>query len=134
MSPVRAEDFVYLEVAVPRDRTGGDWRNALTHVTNAEKAFALGDDAAVFRHLRGALDALPGAKQHIFDALPEPKRERINSLARDVGQFLHLGRHVSDAGKEAGVFPVDHLDAEYALAQMRVLMSYASRLLSRSTA
>jgi hypothetical protein len=132
LSPTRAEDYVYLEVAIPRGDTAAAWRNTLTHLTSAEKAFAIGDDAAVFGHLRAAFDALPGAKQHIFDSLPQPKRGVVDKLSREIGEFLHLGRHVAAPGDaDPGAFPVDHIDAEYAIAQMKLLLSYASRILSR---
>ena len=132
MAPTRAEDYVYLEVAIPRGAGSAKWRQSLSHLTRAEAAFAHGDDAAVFGHLRAALDALPGAKKNIFDSVPEPKRERVDAIVHEVGQFLHLGRHVTAVGADAGAFPVDRLDAEYALAQMKVLFSYASRLLART--
>jgi hypothetical protein len=134
LAPIRSEDYVYLEVSVPRGAASTSWRAALQHFTQAEKALVLGDDAAVFVHLRGVMDALPGAKANIFDALPEPKRKRVDAIAREVGQFLHLGRHVAASGADAGSFPVDHVDAEYAIAQMKVLISYASRLLARGAA
>ncbi len=119
-------DYIPLELLVPRSALGEPWRKALSHVTNAKRAHALGDDPAVFGHLRGALDSVPGAKQEIFDALPEPKRTEVDALVTALGKFLHAGRHIDQA---TGGFPVDHIDAGFALNLMDVLLSYASRAL-----
>jgi len=122
-------DYLPLELFVPRSPAGDSWRQSIGHLDSAEKAYALGDDPSVFVHLRGALDALPGAKQHIFDSLPEPKRTEVDKLATALGQFLHKGRHVSGQGADQGTFPVDHIDAGFALNMMKVLLSYTSRTL-----
>ncbi len=52
----------------------------------------------------------------------------------EVGDYLHLGRHVAVVGPTPGEFPVDHLDTEYAIAQFKVLLSYASRILALAAA
>lgn len=123
-------DYIPLELLVPRCALGKPWRKALSHVANAKRAYALGDDPAVFGHLRGALDSVPGAKQEIFDVLPEPKRTEVDALVTALGKFLHAGRHVDQA---TGGFPVDHIDAGFALNLMDVLLSYASRALEAAT-
>lgn len=124
-------DYVPLELLVPRGAVGDVWRTALGHVAKAKRAYTLGDDPAVFGHLRAALDAAPGAKQHIFDVMAEPKRTEVDALVTALGRFLHAGRHV-DA--DTGEFPVDHIDAGFALNLMDILLSYASRALEAAAA
>jgi hypothetical protein len=127
LTPIRRTDYLYLEVELARATVDG-WEPALTLLQQAEDAYALGDDSSVFLRLRGCLDALPGAKQAIVDAVTDPvKRKGINDLTRAVGNFLHLGRHVSTAGSpEPGTFPVNRVDASCALALMKVLLAYLS--------
>ena len=125
-----ASTIMFLEIAVPLGDVGADWQNVLLNFTKAQKAFALGDDPSVFNHLRGSFDALPGAKKSIFDSLPDGKREEVNKLTTALSAYLHSGRHVTAAGEQAGTFPVDHLDAGFALNLMQVLLSYISRALA----
>jgi hypothetical protein len=133
LSPTRQEDYVYLEIAVPRGTAATAWRNSLALLIKAEEAYAKGDDASAFTHLRGIIDALPGAKKHIFDALPEPKRGKIDDLLKSYGEYLHAGRHVAATGPTPGTFPVDHIDTAFAIAACKILLSYASLTLTRST-
>jgi len=126
LSSIRQEDFVYLEIAVPRGAAAAGWYNSLSLLAKAEEAYAKGDDTSVFANLRGVIDSLPGAKQHIFDALPEPKRGKIDDLVKSYGEYLHAGRHVAVSGPMEGSFPVDHLDAAFAISACKVLLSYAS--------
>lgn len=129
LQPTGGNDFVYLEVAIPRDQAADAWRRTLSHLDAADKAYALGDDAAVFHHLRGALDALPGAKKHIVDGLPEPQRGAVDSLILAIGNYLHLGRHVASDGEVAGAFPVDRQAANFAIGLIRLLVAYLSQVL-----
>jgi hypothetical protein len=126
VTPVGTSDFIFTEVAVPRGPVGDDWRIAIDLLGQAEKAFVLGDDAAVFLHLRGAIDALPGAKKNIFDDLPEPRREYVDDLTKRIGEFLHEGRHVVDIKDGIKGFPVNHIDARFALNLVKALLSYVS--------
>ncbi len=117
-------DYLALDVLIPRGATGEPWRQTMNHVASARRSYTNGDDSVVFHHLRAAFDALPGAKQNIFDLLPEPKRGEVDKLVGAVSHFLHAGRHVT---KVDGTFPVDHIDAGLALNLMDVLLSYVSR-------
>jgi len=133
LAPTRNEQYRYLEVALPRgDKALGiEWGNAVGHLASAERAYASGDDPSVFVHLRGALDALPGAKQQILaDITDQAKRADLDDLLKQAGKFLHDGRHVAPDGSRAGTFPVDRLDASFALDLMRVLLSHLSLILS----
>lgn len=134
LSPIRQEDFLYLEVAVPRDTAANaEWRSTLNLLNAAENAYANGDDVSVFTNLRGAIDSLPGAKQHIFDSLPEPKRSKIDELLKRFGEYLHTGRHVAGSDAVESRFPVNHLDAAFAIAACKVLLSYASLTLATAS-
>lgn len=133
LSPTRNERFRHLEVALPLNDSalGAEWGKAVDLVVQAERAYATGDDPGVFQQLRGALDSLPGAKQQILAGISDDKkRTDLDNLLKQAGQFLHDGRHVATDGEQAGTFPVDHLDAGFALDLMRVLLSHLSLMLS----
>ena len=133
LTQTRSERFRYLEVALPQDDTalGAEWGSAVDLLAAAERPYASGDDPAVFQQLRGALDALPGAKQQILAGIrDEKKRNDLDNLLKQASQFLHDGRHVASDGELAGTFPVDHLDAAFAIDLMRVLLSHLSLMLS----
>ena len=130
---VNNDQFLYLEIALPRGggTLGAEWRNAVDLLHKAEQAYVSGDDASVFVHLRGAQDALPGAKQAVLSGITdEKKRYALDTILKQTGAFFHSGRHVATEGVDAGSFPVDHLDAAFALDLMRVLLSHLSLLLS----
>lgn len=129
LTPTRHEDYLFLEVAVPRGAAAAGWTNAYAALRKAEESYALGDDAAAFNHLRGSLDALPGAKQHILDGLAEPRRGELDKLTKAIGNYFHAGRHVSKEGPAAGTFPVDHQDAGFAIHLMKTLLSHLSQVL-----
>jgi hypothetical protein len=126
MVPIGTSDFIFTDIAVPRGPLGDDWRSTINLLDQAEKAFALGEDAAVFGYLHGAFEALPGAKKNIFDGLPKPQREYVDDLAKHIGEFLHAGRHVAELIDGNKGFPVNHVDARFAINLVRVLLSYAS--------
>jgi hypothetical protein len=133
LAPTRNEQYQYLEIALPRNDAvlGVEWASAVGHLQHAEKAYVAGDDAAVFVHLRGALDALPGAKQDILGAIGDDRKRRsLDAVLTKAGEFLHSGRHVAADGGQVGSFPVDHVDAAFALDLMRVLLSHLSLMLS----
>lgn len=62
--------------------------------------------------------------------VPNPKkRSAVNELTKKFGDYLHLGRHVAEPGTpDAGTFPVNHVDAGFAIATMKVMLSYAATL------
>ena len=129
----RRQQYRYLEVVLPRsdEVLKQDWAKAVANLDNAERAYASGDDAAVFLHLRGALDALPGAKKAVLDDVrDEKKRGYLDAVLVKAGEFLHGGRHVAANGTLAGTFAVDHMGAAFALDLMRVLLSHLSLMLS----
>lgn len=127
LDPVRLTDYLYIEVAVPRSSSDG-WSATLDHLQQAERAYELGDDSAVFHKLRAGVEALPGYPKSIFATMTdERKRKAADELLRTVGTYLHLGRHVSkEDSPDAGRFPVDHIDAGFALNMIRVLLAYVA--------
>ncbi|MHB8296630.1 MAG: hypothetical protein ACYDH5_18870 [Acidimicrobiales bacterium] len=133
LAQTRNEQYRYLEIALPKDdrALGAEWTSAVNHLVQAEQAYATGDDPAVFLYLRAALDSLPGAKQNILDAIGDiNKRQDLDALLNKAGKFLHDGRHVAADGTQLGTFPVDHLDAAFAMDLMRVLLSHLSLMLA----
>lgn len=124
--------YVYMELALPSPAANRkEWEAALGNFRSAERAFSEGDDAGVFFYLRGSYDALPGAKQEIVQHVrDEGKRAALDRLLREAAKYLHLGRHVAATGEEAGTFPVDHLDAAFALDLMRVVLAHLSLILA----
>ena len=129
LAPTRNEQYLHLEIALPGDHPAlvTEWNKAMSHLQRAEKAYAAGDDPGVFQYLRAWLDALPGAKKNILDSISNDKKRRdLDNLLAKAGAYLHNGRHVADDGIEAGEFPVDRLDAAFAMDLMRVLLSHMS--------
>ncbi len=132
LQPLRAEQYMPVEIRIPASlhELHTEFSRATVHIQEAERAYAMGDDPATFSRCRAAIDALPGAKKNIYDKFADPlKRERVNELARILGEYLHSGRHIAQSGSEEGDFPVDHRDAAYALSATKLLVSYTSRLL-----
>jgi hypothetical protein len=106
-------------------------RAAVSQIGEAERAYASGNDPAVFLHCRAAIDTLPGAKQEIFASLSDKQEaEVLNGLMLQAGRYFHLGRHVATEGEEQGAFPVDHRDARFALNLAKLLIAHTSQVLS----
>lgn len=107
------------------------WKATLAHLEQAGRALTEANPPAVFGYCRAALDALPGAKTNMFDAMPEgKKRDAINELTKRLGEYLHSGRHVepNSGGQMAGEFPVDQRDARFAYNLMKLLMAQIGSL------
>jgi hypothetical protein len=130
LEPIGAVQYVSTEILLP---TGdASLRAAVGKIREAESAYAMHDDPAVFLYCRGAIDALPGAKQDIFAALSDPEEATLlNALTLQAGQYLHRGRHVATGGDGGAEFPVDHADARFALNLTKVLIAHLSRVLAR---
>ncbi len=60
------------------------------------------------------------------------KRQKIDALLDQTGKYFHAGRHVSKTGPQQGEFPVDHRDAEFALALAKFFLAYIAKLLPQS--
>ena len=133
VAQTRGEQYRFLEIALPRSDSAlaREWGEAVQHLQSAEQSYTAGDDAGVFARLRNALDALPGAKQEICEGIRDDrKRKALDELLKQVGEYLHLGRHVSNSGPESGRVPVDHVDAGFAIDLVRTVLSHLSLMLS----
>jgi hypothetical protein len=133
LSHTKSEQYRFLEIALPRsDSTlAQEWGKTVEHLQKAEHAYAIGDDAAVFSYLHGAREALPGTIQKICDDIRDPhKKKAVNELLAKVGAYLQSGRHVSPSGPDEGTFPVDHIDAAFAIDLTRTVLSHLSLILS----
>jgi len=129
LSPISDSSFVTVEIEVPKGTDTAPFAASLARLGDAERAYANGDDPGVFSQCRGALEALPGYPDHIVDAIENArKRAAADKLVKEAGVFLHAGRHVSQEGRDAGDFPVDHRDAFLALNLTRLLTAYLARI------
>ncbi len=120
---------LYLPAGLPA------WQAALGHLDEAGRASTLGDPPAVFGYCRATIDALPGAKTEIFAAMPEgKKRDAIDKLTSQIGQYLHSGRHVvpNAGGEQAGEFPVSQRDAAFVYNMTKLLLSHIYSLIFAS--
>lgn len=109
------------------------WEPALKHMNDALRALVQGNPPGVFGACRAAIDALPGDKTGIFDAMPEgKKRDAFNELTKSIGKYIHSGRHVvpNAGGEQAGEFPVDQRDAVFVYNMTKLLLSQIYALLS----
>jgi hypothetical protein len=130
LQPIGTVQYVSTEIKL--SDTNPAVRAAVSQITEAERAYASGNDPAVFLHCRGAIDALPGAKQDIFASLHDKhEAEALNNLMLHAGRYFHHGRHVATEGDEQGTFPVDHRDARFALNLVKLLMAHTSQVLSQ---
>lgn len=129
LSPISDSSYVAVEIEVPKGTDTGPFAASLERLRDAERAYASGDDAAVFSQCRGAIEALPGYPDQMVDRIENArKRSAADKLVRQAGTFLHSGRHVSHEGRDAGAFPVDHRDAFLALNLTRLLTTYLARI------
>jgi hypothetical protein len=107
------------------------WAASLRHMDDALRALVQGNPPSVFGACRGAIDALPGDKIAIFEAMPEgKKRDAIDALTKSIGKYIHSGRHVvpNADGEQAGEFPVDQRDAVFIYNMTKLLLSHIASL------
>ncbi len=126
-------NYMLMEMPVPTVPDRKRWEDAIKHLTHAEQQFALGNDPGVFQYCRAMIESLGGYPKQIFAALgDEEKRQKIDALLDQTGKYFHAGRHVSKTGPQQGEFPVDHRDAEFALALAKFFLAYIAKLLPQS--
>lgn len=126
VQPLGLGSQLLIALRLPDAEQTPEWAAVLARLADAERALTSGEAAAAFGQCRGAVDALPGAKKHIFDAIgPGPDRDAIDALTLAVGTYLHSGRHVvpETGGVLAGEFPVGIEDATFAYNLVRLLLS-----------
>jgi hypothetical protein len=130
IAPLKLSDYLIAPIQLPLNVHA--WELAIAHLRSAARALTNGDPPAVFGYCRAALDALPGAKTNIFASMDEgAKRDAIDELTKQIGRYIHSGRHVSaDAGGEqAGEFPVSQRDAVFVYNITKLLLSQIAGLL-----
>jgi hypothetical protein len=66
--------------------------------------------------------------------MTNPSPAAVDTLLREVGEYLHHGRHVATEGPDAGAFPLNRIDADAAISLVRVMFSYISRALAVANA
>jgi len=133
LEPTGFGNYILMEMPVPSVPDRKRWENALAHLAQAEQQFALGIDPGVFQNCRAAFESLEGFPTEIFATVKdEDKRKAVDAVLRKAQDFFHSGRHVSKAGPQEGLFPVDHRDAEFALALTRSFLIYIAKLLVRT--
>jgi hypothetical protein len=136
LSQTRRGQYRFMEIKLPvsDDDLAKEWAASVEHLKSAEKAYVDCDDSEVFHYLRAALDALPGAKKDICDGISDSKKsEAINDILLKVGAYLHSGRHVSSKSNnpdEVGSFPVNRIDAAFAIDLVRTVLSHLSLMMS----
>jgi len=133
LEPIGFGKYILFELPIPEVPDQKRWEKALVHLKNAEEQFGLGDDPGVFQNCRAAFESLKGFPKNVFAAVEDDKkREAVDTLLETAQRFFHSGRHVSKAGPQEGLFPVDHRDAEFALVLARAFMTYIAKLLVRT--
>ncbi len=133
LEPVGFGDYILMEMPVPAVLDRKRWEDALTHLTQADQQFALGNDPGVFQYCRAVFESLEGFPKSIFAAVEdEEKRKSVDTLLKEAQQYFHSGRHVSETGPQQGMFPVDHRDAEFALALAKFFLAYIAKLVPQS--
>lgn len=133
LEPIGFGKYILFELPIPEVPDQKRWEKALAHLKSAEEQYALGDDPGVFQNCRAAFEALKGFPKNVFAAIEdEKKREAVDTLLETAQRFFHSGRHVSKAGPQEGLFPVDHRDAEFALVLARAFLTYIAKMLVRT--
>ena len=135
VAQMRLGGYLITPLILPDQAAMTTWNAAMGHLNEATRALTVGDPPAVFGYCRAAIDALPGAKTNIFDAMPEgKKRDAINELTKRIGEYLHSGRHVvpNTGGEQAGEFPVDQRDALFVYNMTKLLLSQIFSLIFTS--
>lgn len=126
LEPIAHDRYVFTEIRIPTGLLKSAFSAAAQCVLKAEGHLINGNDPEVFLQCRGAFESLAGAPKNIFDSIPdEDKRQAINDLTKQLGDFLHRGRH---AESEKGFLVTRH-DAELALSMTKVVLTYISKAL-----
>jgi len=132
LAPTRNEQYRYIELALTAVRPDAHGRVGKRRDAARSCGGRLRDQrpSSVFPLARRARRSAWCQEARPLDGVSDTnKRSRLDTLLKDAGEFLHTGRHVAKLGKQAGSFPVTHVDAAFALDLLRVLLSHMSLLL-----
>jgi hypothetical protein len=131
LEPLGHGKYVMMDFPVPPTPDSEPWTRALRHIERADEQYGLGNDPGVFQDLRAAFEkgSIDSAPKEMFAFIgDERKREAINGVVQAAVKYFHTGRHVTTTGPGQGHFPVDHRDAEFALALGKICLAYTAKL------
>jgi hypothetical protein len=117
----------------------GSWSEAVERLEGARKHLRAGEDAAALRDCLSALEAIvkpPYSEdrwRQQLEGMPEQKAKALSKFFSGVGTFANLAGHhrTDDQRDESGDFPpvpLDHWEAELAVANTHFALAYALRL------
>lgn len=128
LEPMKYADFALLEFPVPEIPARQQWETILQHIEEAEKQYRNGNDPGTFSYCYAAYEAIKPIENRLSHVENEDKRSAVNSMLKDIRRFFNEGRHVEKGGVDAGKFPVDHRDAEFALCLVKSSVAYLAKL------
>jgi len=124
IEPVGTIEYVLTEIPLLKGGVGVALEKSYKQLQEAERHWATGNDPSVFFHCKGAIEALPGWPQRIFDPLvDQTKAKYLDRLVHSAKNYFDHGRHIAQSGLQEGEFPVDHQEAQFALALTKVLLA-----------
>lgn len=130
IEPIGTHEYLLTEIPLLKGGIGASLEKSYKQVLEAERHWVTGNDPSVFFHCKGAIEALPGWPESIFDPLPDrTKAEYLNRLVHSAKSYFDQGRHIARTGTQEGEFPVDHREAQFALALTKVLLAETAAVL-----
>jgi hypothetical protein len=133
VEPLGGPSHVLLDLPLPKPPDQERWRAALDHLRQADRYYHDGNDEAVLQRCYAAFESLEGAPKAIFESLAglDPgKQTKVDRALQSFRDYLQSGRHVSTAGTKEGDFDVNRRDADFALSQTKLWLTYIARLLT----
>lgn len=128
LEPMKYADFALLEFPIPAISDRERWKAALQHIEDAEKQYRSGNDPGVFSRCYAVYEVMKPIEAPLASVKSEDKREAIKKMLDGTRRFLNQGRHVERNGADAGEFPVDHRDAEFALCLTKASIAYSAKV------
>ena len=130
LEPIGSHEYLLAEMPLLKGGADSSLRASYRQLTEAERHFAEGNDASVFFHCKGAIEALPGWPKGIFSAVvDQAKAKRLDDLVRGAKSYYDRGRHIAQEGTQQGDFPVNHREALFALNMAKVLLAETAAIL-----
>lgn len=130
LEPIGSHEYLLTEIPLLKGGVGALLQASYRQLTEAERHFADGNDASVFFHCKGAIEALPGWPKGIFESVvDQAKARRLDELVKSAKSYYDHGRHIAQEGGQQGDFPVNHREAQFALNMAKVLLAEAAAVL-----
>jgi len=124
LEPIGSHEYLLTEIPLLKGGADSSLRASCRQLAEAERHFAEGNDASVFFHCKGAIEALPGWPKEIFaDIVDQSKATRLDDLVKSAKDYYDRGRHIAQVGSQQGDFPVNHREAGFALNMAKVLLA-----------